>query len=70
MEKPLFYMANFWLFVTLMLIVGRTPERYSPTRYSCFGYGYFNPFAYGLLVVIVLSVSLIMLNWARSKKVT
>ena len=54
-----FLAANFWLFVTLLLIVGRTFERDLPTRYSIFHLGrWFSPGTYWLLVAFPFVVSL------------
>lgn len=52
-----FVAGNFWLFVTLLLIVGRQDGQYQNTS-AWFGIGAsFYPPLYGLLVFVVLLIS-------------
>lgn len=53
-----FVAGNFWLFVTLLLIVGRENMRSQPDMVAWFGMGnWFYPGTYGFLVFVVLLIS-------------
>lgn len=55
-----FMAGNFWLFMALLLVLGKTYERSSPLRYSSFGMGHwFTPAGYNLLVLLVFALALL-----------
>ena len=57
-----FVAGNFWLFVSLLLFVGKTYERSSPTRYSFLGVGHwFTPLGYNLLVALTFLIAVCFL---------
>ncbi|MBN1817602.1 MAG: hypothetical protein JW828_09580 [Sedimentisphaerales bacterium] len=53
-----FVAGHCWLFVTLLLVVGRKAWRAGPVRYSCFGAGSFSPTVYTLLLLGTLAVTI------------
>lgn len=54
-----FVAGNVWLLVALVLFVGRTYERSSPSRYSVFNGGqWFSPEAYWLLIIAAAGVAI------------
>lgn len=60
-----FVAGNFWLFVALALLVGKTYERSAPLRYSFFGLGHwFTPFGYHLLIALIFLLALAYLAGA------
>lgn len=67
-----FIAANFWLFVALVLYVGRKFERGDPTRYSVFGVGqWFSPNEYWWLISAALAIAttcFVLLLISRNQK--
>ena len=52
-----FIAGNLWLFVALLMLIGKRAWRAGPTRYSCFGVGSLTPGLYALLVVGCIAVA-------------
>ena len=56
--KLYFLTANVWLFLAVLVFVGRTYERDAPLRYSVFNGGqWFSPGAYTLLILSLIAVA-------------
>lgn len=63
-----FIVGNLWLFIALVLLLGRNVARTQPTMYSFFGIGgWYYPAPYGFMVVVcvVLGVFLMMVGMSR-----
>jgi hypothetical protein len=68
-----FVAANLWLIFGFVVLLGRTPERVSPTFYSFFHNGWFSSGAYGFILFLCFTIAaaFFVLTWktspARSK---
>jgi len=52
-----FVAGHFWLFVGMVLFVGKKGERYSPEYDSFAGYGWMEPSTYNLVILASLAVA-------------
>ncbi len=53
MKAVYYVMGNVWLIIALILLVGRSPARESPTMYSFFGMGGWRyPGDYNLMIAV------------------
>ena len=53
-----FIAGNFWLFLSLLIFLGRHTERTQPTRVSFLGFGtWFSPAGYAIIPILCLIVA-------------
>jgi len=53
-----FIASQFWLFITLSLVLGQGTARVNPTYYNIFGLGWLSPAFFWLVVIVCGLVSL------------
>lgn len=66
-----FVAGNVWLVLALLMFVGRTYERSSPTRYSIFHGGqWFSAEAYTALIALLIAIStfFFIVTWKTRNK--
>lgn len=67
-----FIFGNFWLFVALVLVIGRTTARTQPTLYSFFDIGgWYYPTTYNLWIGVCMAAAiaclvLTVITWRKS----
>ena len=56
-----FVTGNLWLFLAVVLLIGREPWRTAPTRYGFLGVGSLTPVGYNLVVAFCVIVAAVFL---------
>ena len=65
-----FISGNLWLFLAIVLILGREAWRSQPARYGFLGVGSFSAAGYNLIVAFCVTVAAIffLLTWKTGQK--
>ena len=65
-----FIAGNFWVFLAVVLVLGRKPWRAGPTRYEFLGQGSMDPTSYNLLIAFCVTAAAIffLLAWKTHEK--